>query len=220
MVKLAVMEGKPSLRERKRTAAMRRISQAALDLFDQRGFDNVTIEQIAEAAEVSPSSVYRYFGTKEQVVLRDEFEPQFFDLLVSEFASHPPVEAMRRAIAQIMSEFFGDDDELAQRRTRYSLEEPRLRARWAQQADDFAHMVAEALAQATGRRPDELEVQVIASSLVWALIAAIRDWHAAGYATPLEDGFDRALGLVERGLRLEGSPSPRPRRAPTSSKKW
>jgi AcrR family transcriptional regulator len=209
------MEAKLGLRERKRIAAMRRISQAALDLFDERGFDNVTIEEIADAAEVSPSSVYRYFGTKEQVVLRDEFQPQFFDVLVSEFASHPPVKAMRRAIAQIMSDFFASDDELAQRRTRYSLEEPRLRARWAQQADELAQTVADALARATARRPDELEVQVIASSLVWALIAAIRDWHAAGYATPLEEGFDRALAVVESGLRLEGPRSSRSRRAKT-----
>lgn len=53
---------------------MRTIHERALDLFDERGFDAVTIEEIAAAAEVSPSSVYRYFGTKEGLIVADEFE--------------------------------------------------------------------------------------------------------------------------------------------------
>ena len=53
---------------------MRTIQEKALDLFDERGFDAVTIEEIAAAAEVSPSSVYRYFGTKEGLVVADEFD--------------------------------------------------------------------------------------------------------------------------------------------------
>jgi AcrR family transcriptional regulator len=52
---------------------MRTIQERALDLFDERGFDRVTIEEIA-AAEVSPSSVYRYFGTKEGLIVADEFD--------------------------------------------------------------------------------------------------------------------------------------------------
>ena len=199
------MSAESGLRERKRIAAIRRIQEAALDLFDDRGFENVTIEQIAAAAEVSPSSVYRYFGTKDQVVLRDEFEPQFFDVLSAEFTSNPPTEAMRRAVAEVMSDFLDSADELARRRTRYSLEEPRLRARWAEQADDFARSVADALARATGRRPDELEIQVIASALVWALIAAVRRWHADGYTTRLGELFDTALAVVERGLSIDES---------------
>ena len=62
------------LRERWRISAMRTIQERALDLFDARGFDAVTIEEIASAAEVSPSSVYRYFGTKEGLVVADEFD--------------------------------------------------------------------------------------------------------------------------------------------------
>ncbi len=65
-------------------------------------------------------------------------------------------------------------------------------------------MVADALARATGRRLGDLDVQVIALALVWALIAAIRRWHASGYVTPLEEAFDRALAVVESGLQLHG----------------
>src|SRR5664279_5481895 len=62
------------LRARWRINAMRTIQESALDLFDARGFDAVTIEEIAAAAEVSPSSVYRYFGTKEGLLVADEFD--------------------------------------------------------------------------------------------------------------------------------------------------
>ena len=198
------MTSKIGLRERKRMQAMRRIQEAAVDLFDERGFENVTIEQIAEAAEVSPSSVYRYFGTKEQVVLRDEYEPQFFEAVEAELVSHPPVEALRRALSQIMTDYFSRDEELARRRTRYFLEEPSLRAAWTEQVDQFVRAVADALARVAGRRSDELEVQVIASVLVWSLAAAVRHWHAGSYATPLEEEIERALAVVESGLQLNG----------------
>lgn len=197
------MSEKPGLRERQRTAAIRRIQEAALDLFDERGFENVTIEEIAEAAEVSPSSVYRYLGTKEGIVLYDEFDFRLIDAVEVELASHPPVEAVRRAVASVMAAFFGRDEKLARRKLRYALEDPHLHAATTQQVDQFSQLVAAALARAAGRDAGELEIQVIASTLVWALTTAARSWHAEGYSRPLQPLLDEALAVVERGLRLE-----------------
>ncbi|MDN6487490.1 MAG: TetR/AcrR family transcriptional regulator, partial [Ancrocorticia sp.] len=64
----------PGLRERKRRATIQSIQETALDLFDERGFGQVSVEEIAAAADVSPSSVYRYFGTKEGIILADQFD--------------------------------------------------------------------------------------------------------------------------------------------------
>jgi AcrR family transcriptional regulator len=189
-----VNEKRDGLRERQRAAAIRRIQEAALDLFDERGFENVTIEEIAEAAEVSPSSVYRYLGTKEGIVLYDEFDFELIDAVETELASHPPVEAVRRALASVMAAFFGRDEELARRKLRYALENP------------------DALARAANRDASELEIQVIASTLVWALTTAARIWHAEGYTRPLQPLLDEALAVVERGLRLEQhAPAPKRR---------
>jgi AcrR family transcriptional regulator len=196
------MAPKTGLRERKRRSTMRRIQEVALDLFDDRGFENVTIEQIADAAEVSPSTVYRYFGTKEQVVLRDEFDVQFFEAVEAELRSHPPAEAVRRAVAKILAEFFQRDDDLVLRRTAYTYEEPALRAAALAQTEDFARGVVEALSRAARRPRDDLEVQVVAAALVWSLDAAVRHWHAGGYTTSLEDEIDVALGVVGGGLQL------------------
>jgi AcrR family transcriptional regulator len=197
------MTTKIGLRERKKRSAMRRIQEVALDLFDERGFENVTIEQIAEAAEVSPSSVYRYFGTKEQVVLRDDFDVQFFEAVEAELATSPPVDAVRRAVAKILAEFFQRDDDLVRRRTVYTYEEPALRAAALAQTDDFARAVADALSRAARRPRGDLEAQAVAASLVWSLDAAVRHWHAGGYATQLEDEIEVVLAVVERGLNLD-----------------
>ena len=86
------------LRERKRLASMRRIQDIALDLFESEGYGTVTIERIAAAADVSPSSVYRYFGTKEQIVLWDEYDPVWIGELLDEISAQPPMDALRRAV--------------------------------------------------------------------------------------------------------------------------
>jgi AcrR family transcriptional regulator len=196
------MVSKVGLHERKKLAAMRRIQNAALDLFDERGYEGVTIEQIAEVAEVSPSSVYRYFGTKEQVVLWDETDLRFSDVFEKEIVVHPPVEAVRRAIARVMADFFERDEEAVRRKTGYFLKEPALRSAWLEQADWLANTVAEALARGSGHEVVSLDVQVIAAALTWSLVAAISHWHANGFAGPLRDEFDRALAILEGGLQL------------------
>jgi AcrR family transcriptional regulator len=194
------MTSTPGLRERKKLAAMQRIQEVALDLFDERGFDNVTIEQIADAAEVSPSSVYRYFGTKEQVILWDDFDVQFFDAADVELTTKPPVEAIRSALAEAMTRFYERDEALAQRKTRYALEEPALRLAMLEATDQFARRVALGLRGASDPPLDEFEAEVTATVLVWAMVAASRHWHENGYRTPIRDELERALEMVERGL--------------------
>jgi AcrR family transcriptional regulator len=206
-----VSEKPEGLRGRRRAAAIKRIQEVALDLFDERGFEHVTIEEIAEAADVSPSSVYRYLGTKEGIVLYDEFDFRLIEAVEAELRSHPPVEAVRRALASVMAAFFGRDEELARRKLRYALENPHLHAAMTQQVDQLSQLVADALARASGRAAGELDIQVIASTLVWALTTAARIWHAEGYTRPLQPLLEEALAVVEHGLRLEQVRAPESR---------
>ncbi len=188
------------LRERKKQTAIWRIQGVALDLFDEHGYDNVTIEQIAEAAEVSPSTVYRYFGTKQQIVMRDELEIELVRAVERELEDHPPVEAVRRAVSGMMTDYFDRDEELSKRRTRYALSEPTLWAAELTLTDQFVQMVATTLARTSGREEIALEDRVMASALMWSLVAAVRHWHENGYKSSLVDDMDQALAVVENGL--------------------
>ena len=92
------------LRERWRQNAMRTIQECALDLFDERGFDAVTIEEIAAAAEVSPSSVYRYFGTKEGLIVADEFDSMSQEAIEEILDVRDPVGSMVQIVLRYESE--------------------------------------------------------------------------------------------------------------------
>lgn len=74
-----------SLRERKKIKTRTAIRRATYRLIAEQGYEATTVEQIAEAAEVSPSTVFRYFPTKEDIVLTDEFDP----IMLRELRSRP-----------------------------------------------------------------------------------------------------------------------------------
>lgn len=65
-------EAKPPLRERKRQRARAAIVAAAVELFTERGFDEVTVTDIAERAEVGRTTFFRYFGDKQEVLFSDD----------------------------------------------------------------------------------------------------------------------------------------------------
>src|SRR5258708_39627591 len=86
------------LRERKKVKTRAAIKQHALRLFQEQGYAATTVEQIAEAAEVSPSTFFRYFPTKEDVVLQDDFDPLFVEAFKLQPPDLSPIQALRAAI--------------------------------------------------------------------------------------------------------------------------
>ena len=194
------MPTRPGLRERKKQAAMRRIQESALDLFDERGFVNVTIEEIADAAEVSPSSIYRYFGTKERLILWDPLDVSLLEVASKELESGPPVQAIRNALAEAMASYYQGDETFAQRKSRYALEEPALRPALLEATDEFTRHVADGLRRAADPPTDDFEAEVTAAAIVWSMLAASRHWHRSGYQTELRDELERALAIIEGGV--------------------
>ena len=88
------------LRERKKAQTRAAIQRHALRLFREAGYSATTMEQIAAAADVSPSTLYRYFPTKEDLILTDDYDP----LLAAAFRAQPPdlpiLQAFRTAVAR------------------------------------------------------------------------------------------------------------------------
>lgn len=191
------------LRERWRLKAMRTIQERALDLFDERGFDAVTIEEIAAAAEVSPSSVYRYFGTKEGILVADEFDTMSLEALKDILDPRDPIDSLLRAVhayeaapeSASSSKEAGEApqaDRSPWRRVRYFFAEPSVRMAACATLDRASQRIAPLIASAG--EVSETQARVIANALAFGYFAALEQWYL--------DGGDRPIaGYVEEGMR-------------------
>lgn len=97
------------LRERKKASTRLAIQQAAMRLFAKQGYAATTVEQIAEAAEVSPSTFFRYFRGKEDLLLTDEYDPMIAAAFRAQPPSVTPVQALRKAIKAVYGQMSEED---------------------------------------------------------------------------------------------------------------
>jgi AcrR family transcriptional regulator len=192
---------KPGLRERKKQKTRSAIQREAMRLFQEQGYDATTVEQIAEAAEVSQSTFFRYFPTKEDVVLLDDYDPIIAALIAERPPGEPAVAAIRNAMLQGMREVLVEDQKLVKDRIGFMLSVPAVRARMFEQSSATQEMVCAALGQRTGRDPESFEIRVAAGAILGALNTAVMYWAQHPAAT-LDDLTDQALTLVESGLKL------------------
>src|SRR6187402_2702238 len=93
------------LRERKKLRTRKAIADAAKRLFEQRGFDHVTVAEVAEAADISAKTLFTYFASKEDLLFDDEDELR--DMIVAAIRDRPPgdsvVDPLRRQIEGLSS---------------------------------------------------------------------------------------------------------------------
>ncbi|HEX4703601.1 MAG TPA: TetR family transcriptional regulator, partial [Pseudonocardiaceae bacterium] len=116
------------LRERKKAKTRAAIRQHAMRLFQEQGFADTTVDQIADAAEVSPSTFFRYFPTKEDVVLADDYDAQMVEAFRAQPPGLTPMQAIRAAMRAV---FDGMPEEALLRerdRIRMVKDVPELRA--------------------------------------------------------------------------------------------
>jgi AcrR family transcriptional regulator len=187
----------PGLRERKKQKTRWAIQEHAMRLFAEQGFDATTVDQIAAAAEVSPSTFFRYFKTKEDVVVQDEYD----DVIAEQFVSAPPeltpVGALRHVMHHVFANLTADDKQAVADRTQLILSVPALRARTLQNLLDTMNMLGGLIAGRLGRPRDDFQAQIIAGAVVGAATAAMEAW----LANPVGDDFfqliDRAFEVLE-----------------------
>ena len=192
---------KPGLRERKKAKTRASIQHHALRLFAAHGYDGTTIEQIIDAAEVSESTFFRYFPTKEDVVLQDDYD----HVLVQAYRTQPPDRAPIPALRAAFREVFGGlpSDRRAEQRQRIALivAVPALRAAMLDQFSQAMQLLADAIAERAGRQPDDFAVRTVAGAVIGAMIAvlaAMADDPAADLAALI----DKAIAHLESGLSL------------------
>ncbi|MFJ6465926.1 TetR/AcrR family transcriptional regulator [Streptomyces sp. NPDC091387] len=190
------------LRERKKLRTRVAIRQATYRLISEQGYEATTIEQIAEAAEVSPSTVFRYFATKEDIVLTDEYDPVMAAALRSRPLDEPPLESIRLMMREALTSFIGTEDEELRQRTRLMVEVPAIRARMTETMSDTAKLLSEVLAERSGRGADDLEIRIFVAAVLGALREVTLYWGEHGLEGDLVGMIDLALNTLEGGLRL------------------
>ena len=194
-----------NLRDRKRATAMRLVQEVALDLFDAHGYAEITVERIAAAAEVSPSSVYRYFGTKESLVLWDAHDPIWSSYVPSGLRAEPPVESLRLMVDALIAGVLGGDPQRMRRRLTLIMKEPSIEAASALQAYRAAEAFGTAVSEALGRAHGDLEVQLFAHGVVGAIVGGMHHWYESGFSTPLDAIMARVASSFESGFGLAPS---------------
>ncbi len=198
------------LRDRKKQKTRESIQRTALRLFEKQGYEGTTIEQIAAAVEISPSTFFNYFPTKEDVVLYDAYDP----MAIQMFLDRPKDEPLNVGLRQVLESLaatFERDEHLILARGRLFLEVPELRARMWDEAERTQLMIGQLLAQRTGRRPDDFELRVTARIVTAAMLEASLEWMRSNGRHGLVELANRALDVVESGAHLGAVTRPKPR---------
>lgn len=176
-----VDEGRLTLRERKKLRTRQRISGEATLLFIRRGFDNVTVAEVARAAEVSTMTVFNYFPRKEDLFL--DRIPEARELIVRAVrergAEESPLAALRRLVQALLAERhpLGGVGEGFEHFWRTVLDSPALRARGREAVEELEGVLAGLLAEAAGGDAERLghEARLAAALTVAAIRVAYVD---------------------------------------------
>ncbi|MER6622165.1 MULTISPECIES: TetR family transcriptional regulator [unclassified Streptomyces] len=191
---------RPGLRERKKTKTREAIRGAAFALIGELGYDAMTIERIAERAEVSPSTVIRYFPAKEDIVLTDEYDRPMAAALAERPDGEPWPVSVRHVLCGAVRRAMAEQPEVTLVRARLLAEVPAVRSRTRESLSATGRLLADAIAARTGLDPDGLEVRVATTSLLGGLLEATAYWAEHGHTDDLAALVDRALDVVEHGL--------------------
>ena len=184
------------LRERKKIKTREAIRREAFRLFDANGYAATTVEQIADAAEVSPSTFFRYFPSKESLLLADDLDP----LVLAAFEAQPPelspIEAIRRAYETTMAGLSPEQLEFENTRQRLMFSIPELKAAMYDEYYRTVNVMAELIGRRIGRPANDFEVRVFVGALTGAMMAAYDN------APQTADTIYRALDFVDAGMPL------------------
>jgi AcrR family transcriptional regulator len=191
------VEPATGLRDRKKLQTRDAIRREAMRLIEANGYANTTIEQIAAAAEVAPSTLFRYFPTKESVLMTNDLDNVTVDTLAALPADMEPVKAFRHALETTWATASQTEWEFERARVLIVMAVPELKAAQLDEYNRTVGRLVEAEARRTGRDADDLEIRVFMGAVGGALIAALE-----GDPSGIMDRTRRTLDFMETGMRF------------------
>ena len=190
------------LRARKKNRTREEIQHHAIELFTSQGYAATTVEQIAAAADVSPRTVYRYFPTKDALVVTDEYD----DRLVRAFAAQPKgltaIQAFRNAYTEVFRDASSDALETSAQRRDLIVGEPELQAAMLRTLVSLGNRFIDIEVERTGRPESRRELALVVGAVVGiALIGTVVVEPPLFGVADTMSWVDEALGLLEHGFR-------------------
>ncbi len=187
------------LRERKKARTKRTIQKHALRLFREQGFAGTTVEQVAAAAEVSPSTVFRYFPSKEDLALYDSYDPEVF----AGFARQPPelslVEAWRAALRDGYAQMTEEDVQSQLERGRLLMSVPELWGATLHDTRRSLDIMINLSAERVGRPPRDPALRATVGAIFGVLLTAVLDWVDSEDPDVMAK-LDTALAQLDEGI--------------------
>jgi AcrR family transcriptional regulator len=198
MSSLDAPPAKPGLRERKKQQTRETIARAALRLFAERSYDETTLADIAEAADVAPRTIFAYFESKEDILLGAEgaFLSQLKRRLDERRSDATTVDAIRDFLGSMES-----PDEDARLRKKVIMANPALQAKMRARHAQVEPMLAESIARDLGSEPGDIRPLLIAASMTAAL-TSVRDrfFEAELACEPI--GHEQGMAILDEVLEF------------------
>jgi AcrR family transcriptional regulator len=195
------------LRERKRLRTRRAIADIALRLFTEKGFDATTVEELVDEAEVSRSTFFRAFATKEAAAV--EAETELWTTYLGELADRRPSGAVLAELRDTLARTAGvlppDWDHRYIATRRLILTAPALLGHVEYQRTGVERQVVACLAEKLGLDPDDLRLRILAELATTAWSVAARDWvrdGGDGGRQALTDRLHDAFATIPDALNL------------------
>jgi len=195
----------PDRWERKKARTRRDLLEAAIRLFDERGFEGTTIEDITNAADVSARTFFRYFATKEEILFSEH--QLSVDDLRNRLAECPDGEPLLVSVREAMLTIAGrieENKDFHLLRIRLNAESPTVSAYALRVQQDWVRIIARALAKRLGANVyTDLRPMLIAGAANVAMRSALTRWGAGQGAEDLRNLTSEAFRLLESGFGLD-----------------
>lgn len=198
---MPVPEDGPGLRERKKAQVRRSIQGRALALFREQGYEATTVDQIIGELDVSQRTFFRYFPTKESLVLDDDFDLVLVDELRGQPADLSLVDAMRGSLRSLFAHMSSEQQDGQRERLALVLAVPDLRATLVVQLTQTMRVLGGAIAERTGRAADDFAVRTVSGAVVGVTMAVLEEVAERPDADTAVL-MDEALVLLSAGLEI------------------